>query len=43
MFFAHGGGAQNVRLAYSFNDDEQIRAGVGVLGELVTELLAANP
>jgi DNA-binding transcriptional MocR family regulator len=42
MFFAHGGGAQNVRLAYSFNDDEQIRAGIAVLGELVSELLAAN-
>ena len=41
MFYAHGGGAQNVRLAYSFNDDAQIQAGISILGELVREQLAA--
>ena len=42
MFFSAGGGAHNVRLAYSFNDDDQIRRGVAILGDLVREQLAVS-
>jgi DNA-binding transcriptional MocR family regulator len=41
MFFAHGAGQNQVRLSYSFNDDETIERGVRILGEVVTEQLAA--
>ncbi len=37
MFFANGGGERNVRLSYSFNDDDEIRKGITILGDLVRE------
>lgn len=42
MFFSHGGGAHNLRLAYSFNTDDDIRRGIGILGEVVRQQLAAG-
>lgn len=39
MFFANGGGERNVRLSYSFNNDEEIQQGIAILGELVSEQL----
>lgn len=40
MFFANGGGERNVRLSYSFNDDEEIRKGIAIVAEAVRELQA---
>ena len=42
MFFANGGGEQNVRLSYSFNDDAEIQKGIAILGELVKEQQAGR-
>jgi 2-aminoadipate transaminase len=37
MFFANGQGSNNVRLSYSFNDDDEIRRGIRILGEAIRE------
>lgn len=36
----HGAGANTLRLAYSFADDEQIKQGINILGKLVSEAAA---
>ena len=36
-FFYAGRGTNNVRLSYSFNDPDQIREGIKILGDLVKE------
>ena len=41
MFFHNGGGEQQVRLAYSYNNDEEILHGVQVMGTAAHELLGA--
>jgi 2-aminoadipate transaminase len=38
-FFSGAGGEHNLRLSYSFNDDEEIRRGVEIVAEVVRELL----
>jgi 2-aminoadipate transaminase len=40
MFFTSGKGHSNIRLAYSFNDDEEIKRGVGILADVVMELVS---
>ena len=42
MFYANGGGDHEIRLSYSFNDDETIRKGVKILGDLLKEQLAVR-
>lgn len=37
MFYANGGGEHQLRLSYSFNDDDEIRRGVSILGEIVRD------
>ena len=37
MFYVDGGGQDKIRLSYSFNTDEQIQKGIGILAEVVTE------
>jgi 2-aminoadipate transaminase len=37
MFYANGGGENQVRLSYSFNDDEQIREGIKILADVMRE------
>mgnify|MGYP002778854311 FL=1 len=37
MFYANGGGENQLRLSYSFNDDDEIRRGIAILGEVVRE------
>lgn len=37
MFYVHGGGQDKIRLSYSFNTDEQIQQGIGILAEVVKE------
>ena len=39
-FFTTGKGHDNVRLAYSFNDDEEIKRGVEILAEAIKGLMA---
>ena len=34
-FFTTGGGSRNVRLAYSFNDDDEIKRGVAILSQVI--------
>ena len=36
-FFTTGKGDRNIRLAYSFNDDDEIRKGIGILASVVAE------
>lgn len=38
-FFTSGKGAQNVRLSYSFNNDEEIKKGVGILAGVLREAI----
>ena len=41
-FFTTGRGHQHIRLAYSFNDDEEIRRGVGILADSIRELASGD-
>ncbi len=38
-FFTTGKGAENIRLAYSFNDDEEIERGVDILATVIRDQL----
>jgi DNA-binding transcriptional MocR family regulator len=38
MFFANGAGNDRIRLAYSFNTEDEISRGVAVLGEVIADL-----
>ncbi len=40
-FFTTGGGTRNVRLAYSFNDDDEIKKGVEILANVIAAQQAA--
>lgn len=40
MFFTSGKGERNLRLAYSFNDDEEISRGVSILADVIKAQLA---
>lgn len=42
MFYVHGGGQNNVRLSYSFNDAETIERGIRVLADIVKEQIGAS-
>lgn len=41
-FFTAGGGQQNIRLAYSFNDEEEINRGIAILADVIKEQLASS-
>jgi 2-aminoadipate transaminase len=42
VFYANGEGRRNIRLAYSFTDEEAIRRGVKILGGIIREYLPAR-
>jgi 2-aminoadipate transaminase len=42
VFYANGDGRRNIRLAYSFTDEEAIRRGVKILGGIIREYLPAR-
>jgi 2-aminoadipate transaminase len=42
MFFTSGKGERNIRLAYSFNNDDEICRGVDILANVVNELQAGH-
>lgn len=43
MFFANGSGSDKIRLAYSFNNEEEIGRGVDILAGVLHDLLEATP
>jgi 2-aminoadipate transaminase len=42
VFYANGQGRQNIRLAYSFTDEETIRRGIKILAGVIREYLPAK-
>ena len=42
VFYANGEGRRNIRLAYSYTDEEAIRRGVKILGGIIREYLPAR-
>jgi 2-aminoadipate transaminase len=40
-FFTSGKGQRNIRLAYSFNDDDEIKRGIKILANTISELAGA--
>lgn len=41
-FFTSGGGQQNIRLSYSFNDEDEINRGIGIIADVIKEQLATS-
>ncbi|MFW6074783.1 MAG: PLP-dependent aminotransferase family protein [Chloroflexota bacterium] len=42
IFYYHGRGANELRLSYSFADEEAIKQGIATLGEIASELIDAD-